>query len=360
MTPLDRLLRRRIAESGPITVSEFMALASAHPEHGYYARGDPFGRAGDFATAPEISQVFGELLGLWAAVAWRGMGAPGRVLLVECGPGRGTMMRDMLRAARTAAGFARAAELHLVETGRALRRAQQETLRDESPRWHESLDSLPSGCPMILVANEFFDALPVRQLVRTQEGWAERRIAGAPGGGFGFVVGEEAADALEIVPRRLSGAAPGAILEISRAGRDVAGRIGRRLARDGGVALVIDYGHDRAATGETLQAVRGHAFADPLSRVGETDLTAHVDFEALAGALRRGGAATWGPASQRRFLRALGVEERTARLAAAAPPAAAAVRAATERLIDPAGMGTLFKALAATAPDLPAPAGFEG
>ena len=356
MTPLDRLIRREIAASGPISVADFMNLALTHPEHGYYGARDPLGHAGDFVTAPEISQIFGELVGLWTATTWLRMGSPPRLLLVECGPGRGTLMRDALRAGRLVEGFAQCVDLRLVETSAGLRKKQRSALSEARPRWHRSLDTLPPG-PMILIANEFLDALPVRQLVRTEGGWAERLVA-HHGRRLEFVVGQDLPDDDAPVPPEIGSAKRGAIFEVSPTARAVAARIGRRLARDGGAALFVDYGHDRSAAGETLQAVRAHRPADPLSRAGETDLTAHVDFEAVACSLRREGACVYGPIAQRRFLRALGVEERTERLAAAASPARAReIRIATDRLTG--SMGALFKALAATAPGMAVPAGFE-
>ena len=356
MTPLDRLIRRKIAASGPIPVADFMSLALNHPEHGYYGARDPLGRAGDFVTAPEISQIFGELVGLWAAATWLQMGSPPRLLLVECGPGRGTLMRDALRAGRLVEGFAQCVDLRLVETAAGLRRMQKAALSDARPRWHRSLDALPSG-PMILIANEFLDALPVRQLVRTEDSWAERLVAHREGR-LEFVVGEDLPDGCALVPPSVGRAERGTVFEVSPTARAAAARIGKRLARDGGAALFVDYGHDRSAPGETLQAVRAHRPADPLSRAGETDLTAHVDFEAVSDSLRREGACVHGPITQRQFLRALGAEQRTERLAAAAPPAKAReIRTATDRLTG--SMGALFKALAATAPGMAAPAGFE-
>lgn len=233
---------------------------------------------------------------------------------------------------------------------------QKAALSDARPRWHRSLDALPSG-PMILIANEFLDALPVRQLVRTEDSWAERLVAHREGR-LEFVVGEDLPDGCALVPPSVGRAERGAVFEVSPTARAAAARIGKRLARDGGVALFVDYGHDRSAPGETLQAVRAHRPADPLSRAGETDLTAHVDFEAVSDSLRREGACVHGPITQRQFLRALGAEQRTERLAATAPPAKAReIRTATDRLTG--SMGALFKALAATAPGMAAPAGFE-
>ncbi len=355
MTQLETQLRDRIAAEGPISIADFMEAALGDPEHGYYRSRDPLGRTGDFITAPEISQVFGELIGLWAAVSWQQIGTPERVCLVECGPGRGTLMADALRAARTVPAFAAAVEIHLVETSPALRTAQRETLAAYGPSWHEALETVPSG-PAIVIANEFFDALPIRQYERTDSGWCERRVA-ADADGFTLSLAPGAPD----MSPPSSAAEPGDVFETCTASGAIAEEIGRRVARDGGAALVIDYGHAETAYGDTLQAVKGHAYADPLSDPGEADLTAHVDFEALAAAFRRGGAATFGPVTQGEFLVSLGAAERTEALARGQPPERAAMlRSATNRLIDSHQMGRLFKVLAVAGPDSDRPAGFEG
>jgi NADH dehydrogenase [ubiquinone] 1 alpha subcomplex assembly factor 7 len=355
MTPLESRLRKRIAVEGPLTVADFMSAALGDPKDGYYIARDPLGAAGDFVTAPEISQVFGELIGLWAAVAWQQIGMPAKVSLVECGPGRGTLMADALRAARTVPAYAAAAEVHLVETSPALRARQRETLAGCTPVWHETVATLPGG-PAIFIANEFFDALPIRQFERSGDGWRERRVACAPAG-FALTLAPGEPD----LPLPAAAAEPGDVLETSAASSAVAEEIGRRVARDRGAALVIDYGHAETAYGDTLQAVRGHAFADPLASPGEADLTAHVDFAALAAAFRRGGAVTFGPVTQGEFLVSLGVAERTEALARSQPPdRAALLRAATNRLIDSRQMGRLFKVLAVAGPRSSPPAGFEG
>ena len=356
MFPLEQFIRRRIELSGPISVADFMALAMNSPETGYYAKSAPPGLKGDFTTAPEISQVFGEILGLWAGVAWQQMGSPQPVLLVECGPGRGTMMRDMLRSAAFVDGFRESLEVHLVETSPALKRVQFETLTDERISWHATVDDLPD-VPAILIANEFLDALPVRQFVRAPDGWTERRVDNAAVG-FRFVL-EARNDAEGHVPPRLRDAEPGAIFELAESARTFAIQVARHINSTGGTALVIDYGHDRSALGETLQAVRHHTITDVLRNVGDADLSSHVDFEPLVEQLQLGGATAYGLVSQRQFLRRIGIEERTEALAAAVPSQAAEIRIATKRLIDPRQMGTLFKVLAATAPGVAPPAGFE-
>ncbi len=357
MTPVEIELRHRIAADGPVTVASFMQLANAH----YYATRDPFGTAGDFITAPEISQIFGELIGLWCAAIWSVMGRPDPVHFVEIGPGRGTLMADALRALKIAPGFREAARVHMVETSPLLRTAQDRTLRDSGMdiSWHHNIGQIPAG-PAIVIANEFFDALPVHHYVRGENAWHER------------VIGLDGNDELQfglsphpvpdrLVPASSEHAPPGAICESSPDSMRVMAALGERLATQGGAALVIDYGYDRPGTGETLQAMRGHAFVDALKEPGESDLTAHVDFAALADAARLGGAAVYGPVPQRDFLLGLGILERSAILMRQANlEQALQIESGTARLTDGSdkGMGALFKVLAVTQPRLPVPPGF--
>ncbi|MGE5503496.1 MAG: class I SAM-dependent methyltransferase [Actinomycetota bacterium] len=354
-TPLAGLLAERIRARGPISVAEYMAEALGHPEHGYYIRRDPFGRRGDFTTAPEVSQMFGELVGLWAAVVWQMMGAPGRVVLAEMGPGRGTLMSDLLRAAATVAPFRAAAEIHLVETSPHLRRRQEKTLAGHAVTWHDRFDQLPDG-PMILVANELFDALPIRQFEKRAGIWRERLVGLGDTGEFEFIPGPEAAPPLD--QSMLDDAQDGSVAEWGEAGRALAAAMGARLARQGGAALIVDYGYDRSGIGDTLQAVRKHRFHPVLHDPGDADLTAHVDFAGLAESAAPSRA--WGPVSQARFLTRLGIEARAAMLQRAAQPTVAAdIAGQLQRLIDPAEMGTLFRVLALADPALPAPPGLE-
>jgi NADH dehydrogenase [ubiquinone] 1 alpha subcomplex assembly factor 7 len=359
MTALRERLRARILSDGPMTIGEYMAAALGDPAAGYYTGRDPIGAGGDFVTAPEISQAFGELIGLWCTVTWRQAGAPTPVRLVELGPGRGTLMADLLRAAAADPTFAAAAEVHLVETSPVLRQRQRDKLAGRSVAWHDALDTVPDG-PLLAVANEFFDALPVDQYVRTGRGWAPVVVDVARGGGF---VLHRAAEIVDegVVPPSSNPVPPGAIREVSPRRTAVARQLAERVALGGGAALIVDYGPARSGPGDTLQAVARHAFADALARPGETDLTAHVDFEALAAAGTTAGARVHGPLPQGQFLTRLGLPHRIARLIAAAPNAAAAgaIRAGGARLVDPAAMGLLFKALAFTHPALPVPAGFE-
>jgi NADH dehydrogenase [ubiquinone] 1 alpha subcomplex assembly factor 7 len=271
---LAAILSERIRACGPIPVSEFMAQALSHPEHGYYMGRDPFGMAGDFITAPEVSQMFGELIGLWCALVWQSMGSPGRVVLAEIGPGRGTLMSDLLRATRALPPFASALDVHLIETSPSLRNRQAQALTDRSVEWHERFEDLPDG-PLLLVANELFDALPIRQLEKAAGLWHERVVALDEAGGFTFALGPVVADP-PLAPAVLE-AADGALAEICPQGRDLATAIARRLAHQGGAALIIDYGYGKSTAGDSLQALKSHKHHPVLSGPGTADITAHVD-----------------------------------------------------------------------------------
>ena len=318
-------------------LDDFMARANA----AYYASHDPYA---DFTTAPEIFQGFGEVLGLWVAVVWQTMGAPDPVILAEAGPGRGTLMADALRAiGRAAPAFRAALRVHLVETSPRLRALQAGHL--PGAVWHDRVGHLPPG-PLLLLANEFLDALPIRQFVRRGAGWTERHVQSGR-----FVE----------VPAPPPGpdAGDGEVMELGEAARDVAAVLGARLAAGGGAALFIDYGPERHAPGDSLQALRGRAPADPLAAEGEADLTAHVDFSAVAAAARAAGAAVQGPVPQGLFLARLGLPQRADALARGLPPArAAALLQAVRRLIEPDAMGRLFKVLAVCHPGLPELPGF--
>jgi len=362
MTGLTDHLLRRIALQGPLTVAEFMAEALGHPKYGYYATRDPLGAAGDFITAPEISQMFGELIGLWAAVAWQAMGSPDRLILAELGPGRGTLMADALRATRRVPGFHDAVSLHLIEMNPVLRTRQAEALADSGlaapPAWHDDFGDLPDG-PLLLFANEFFDALPIRQFQRDPAGWRERMVdADDAGTGLRLGLGPVQPDP-PLLDSNLKDAPPGSVAEVCPLTRTLAHALGARLAREGGAALIVDYGYAPSQPGETLQAMRAHEFRDILDRPGETDLTAHVDFAALLRAGCEGGASGFGPLPQGTFLERLGLGARTeALLTTATSRQAEDIRAARDRLASPGGMGDLFKAAVLQHPDLPPPPGF--
>lgn len=334
-----------IAAQGPISVAQYMTLALHDPESGYYATRDPFGKGGDFITAPEVSQMFGEMLGLWLAQAWQSQGCPRQPLLMELGPGRGTLMADMLRALKAVPGFLKEAEIVLVEASPHLRRVQEETLKDTGARirWRPQFEA-EAGRPLFLVANEFFDALPIRQYVKTPRGWCERMVT-AKADGLDFALAPAPAPSA-LIPENRAGAPDGGVYEIAPAGIALAEAIAAHIAAYGGAALLVDYGYDAVGHGETLQAVAAHAFTGVLADPGAADLSAHVDFIALAAAGKRGGASVHGPIAQGALLAALGIEARAKQLAARHPGAAAALTAALTRLTDAEAMGTLFKALA--------------
>ncbi len=339
-----------------MTLAEFMAECLLHPAHGYYATRDPLGAAGDFTTAPEISQMFGELLGLALAQAWADRGRPAPFVLAEPGPGRGTLMADALRAARAMPGFLEAARVHLVEASPTLRARQRATLAGHAVTWADSLGALPEG-PLFLVANEFFDALPIRQFVRDPAGWRER-VVGLRDGQLAFGLAPPLPVAA--LAHRLADTAPGEVVELGAAAEALAALIGGRIARHGGVALIVDYGGWRSR-GDTLQAVRAHAPADPLEAPGEADLTAHVDFEALARAAAGAGAAVAGPVAQGVLLDRLGIAARARVLAARlSGDRLGAHLAALRRLTHPDEMGRLFRAIGLHAPGTPPPPGFDG
>ena len=324
MTPLERALRDRIKAEGPITVEAFMEACNGY----YYSTRDPFGTAGDFTTAPEISQMFGEMVGAALADAWLRAGQPPQAIYAELGPGRGTLAADALRVMR-AAGFS--GEVHLVETSPILREIQREAV--PHAQWHDRIDDLPQR-PLLLVANEFLDALPIRQFVHG----TERKVTIA-GAGLAFD-------------------RDGEIVELSPAREEAVRAIAECLARNGGAALVIDYGHERSANADTLQAVRRHGFAPVLADPGEQDLTSHVDFEAVERAARSGGAEVTRLAPQGEWLKHLGIEQRAASLARSNPQRSDDIEAALRRLVAPDQMGELFKVLAIHASDWQPPAGF--
>ena len=324
MTPLERALRERIAAEGPITVETYMEACNTY----YYATRDPLGARGDFTTAPEISQMFGEMIGAALADCWRRAGKPDEAIYVELGPGRGTLAADALRVLRSA-GFA--GKVHLVETSPILRDMQRQALPDA--RWHEAIDELPAK-PLLLVANEFLDALPIRQHVAGME----RRVLVAAGG--------------------LAFDRDGEVIESSPARDEAVSAIATCLAAKGGVGLFIDYGHERSAAGDTLQAVRRHGYAPVLADPGEQDLTSHVDFEAVADAAKTSGASVTEVVMQGEWLLRLGIEARAQGLSRAHPERADEVRSALDRLTGREQMGQLFKVLAIHSPDWPVPAGF--
>jgi SAM-dependent MidA family methyltransferase len=349
MSLTDRL-KAEIAQGGPIDVAAFMARCLHDPLDGYYATRPGLGARGDFVTAPLVSQMFGELIGLWLIETWRGIGAPPRVMLAEAGPGDGTLMADALRAARLEPAFLAAAELWLVEVSEPLRRAQAERLADAHPRWAASLAELPQDAPLLLVANELLDCLPARQFQRTARGWAER------------VIGLDAAGELAFGLRPTAFAAEGpvgAVVERAPAQEAFASELAARIVRQGGAALLIDYGAAEPGPGDTLQALAGHAKVCPLDAPGAADLTVHADFPAVLAAAREAGAAT-GLLTQRAFLQQLGIGARAAALQRARPDRADVIARQLERLTAPDQMGELFKAAAIWTGRAPPAFGAEG
>lgn len=361
-TPLEVEIRRRITAAGPMPVGEYMALCLSDPVHGYYVTRDPLGAKGDFTTAPEVSQMFGELIGLWMIAVWRQMGAPENLRVIELGPGRGTMTSDAMRAAKVVPDFVRAVVLHLIEISPALQALQEQTLAplDVPKSWHKALAEVPPG-PSIILANEFFDALPVNQAVKDADGWHTRCVGIGAEGQLQYTVAPEPLPQFErTLPASVRAARDGEIFEW-RSDIDSM-ELGRRIAREPSAALVIDYGHGESAPGETLQAVHRHLFADPLTAPGEADLTAHVDFEALARSVESMGAVAHGPLEQAAFLNRLGIRTRAETLKGNMARAKAhEIDQALARLtgIGRTGMGTLFKAMAFTHHSLPVPPGFE-
>ncbi|MDO8288716.1 MAG: SAM-dependent methyltransferase [Parvibaculum sp.] len=362
MTALAQHIARLITETGPMPLSHFMALALGHPKHGYYMTRDPLGAQGDFTTSPEISQMFGELVGLWIAETWIAQGSPSPMILAEFGPGRGTLMADALRALRSVPGLLEALEVHFVETSPVLSALQKKNVPNAT--WHDRFDTLPQG-PLYVIANEFFDALPVRQFVRLKQGWCERFV----------MLGEDSTEdapkfepaimpvplaSLDILAPAHRNAPLNSLAEVSMASAAFTEDIAGRIKTHGGAALIIDYGHVKSAIGDTLQALRAHQFVDPFETPGEADITTHVDFEALVRAAKIGGVEAHGPIEQGTFLKALGIHERSETLKAKATlDQARDIDVAERRLTAREEMGSLFKVLALTPIGAPIPAGFE-
>jgi NADH dehydrogenase [ubiquinone] 1 alpha subcomplex assembly factor 7 len=332
MTKLEEIIIAMIEAEGPMPLDRYMALCLSHPVHGYYMTRDPFGASGDFTTSPEISQVFGELIGVWLLNSWAALGSPKNFALVELGPGRGTLMADISRAVKAVPEFAKGAEVHLVETSPALRNLQKEKLGEVI--WHDTVASLPA-MPCFIIANEFFDALPIQQFENRAGRWFQRSVGYSDGAlKMGLVpsapmVGEEG------------------FYEVSPVSKAIAEDVGAHIAKHGGTALVIDYGHLKTAVGDTLQALRKHEFVSVLDQPGESDITAHVDFEALAKSFISGGVDLLPMLTQGQFLKAMGLDLRTEKLAAKlVGQAKEDLIAASRRLADADQMGNLFKGMA--------------
>ncbi|WP_253609795.1 MULTISPECIES: class I SAM-dependent methyltransferase [unclassified Bradyrhizobium] len=342
-------------------VWRYMELCLMHPRYGYYLSRDPLGREGDFTTAPEVSQMFGELLGLWSASIWRAIGSPETFRLIELGPGRGTMMSDALRALRVLPPLYQSLSIHLVEVNPVLREKQYATLAGvRNITWHDSIDDVPEG-PAVILANEYFDVLPIHQMVRRETGWHERTVGMDANGNLYFAPAPEPTPHFEVLLPSLVRAAPlGAVFEW-RPDNEIM-KLATRLRDQDGAALIIDYGHLRSDAGDTFQAIARHSFADPLKNPGQADVTAHVDFQAMARAAEDVGARVHGPATQGDFLKRLGVEARAAGLMAkASPEVSADVAGALKRLTDSGrgGMGSMFKVMAISDPRLTSIAGLS-
>ncbi len=351
-------LKEQIAATGPISVDAYMALCLTDPDFGYYVTRDPLGKPGDFITAPEISQMFGEVIGAWCAHMWVELGRPGEFALIEAGPGRGTLMQDILRTACQLPGFREAVRCVLVEASPVLRAQQKSKLESEIDRieWRDDFTTLPE-IPMIMVANEFADALPVRQFQRGPSGWSERGIGVGADGQLEWAM-LDGPDLEPLIPPALRRADVGKIVEIAPERDGFAATIGHHLSQYPGAALVIDYGYEGPMPGDSFQAVKAHDFADPLHDPGNADLTAHVDFSALAKAARAGGARPWGPIPQGTFLEQLGIGPRAEQIIAANPERHERVARDLERLTAADKMGMLFKALVIASPNLAAPPPF--
>ncbi len=387
MTPLAALLRQRILDQGPLPFIDFMASCLTHPVHGYSVKGCRIGRRGDFITAPETSQIFGELIGLWMVDCWEKLNCPDRFRLIELGPGNGLLMQDALRAAALRPAFGAAAEIHLVETNTDLMAVQKRILGKVTTYWHKTVDSLPSTGPLIVIANEFFDALPVRILRLTKQGWRERYVdwrensfvttQAMPQPPFPDKTDHALGPVLESHPDHSdtlpSDTVPSdtthsdtipsdtiRIREIRPAAAGLLSALLKRAATGGGYGLVIDYGYTEPPDCETIEAIRHHEYVDPLSKPGETDLAAHVDFTRLCDHVRNNGATVYGPISQRRFLTALGLARRALSLLAQAnQKQQECLQSALHRLMASSGMGLAFRVMAFSSPGLPSPDGFE-
>jgi NADH dehydrogenase [ubiquinone] 1 alpha subcomplex assembly factor 7 len=359
-TSLAARLKQRIAREGPLSVADYMQACLADADAGYYTARQPIGKEGDFVTAPEVSQIFGELLGLWCVAVWQSMGEPRSVIVAELGPGRGTLMADALRAWRSVPKFLESVTVALVDTSPVLRNAQQTLLRGSPVKlqWCDRTEDVPNG-PLILLANEFLDALPVRQLVLSGGVWRERCVTIDRNGAFAFAEGA-AVEADDLPSSALGiGAPDGATIETRPAVAPLASSLAARAGDAPLAALIVDYGHEETSLGDTLQAVHRHRFADPLATPGEVDLTAHVDFAALKETASALGLAVHGPMAQGAFLLKLGLEQRRDRLLAQAKPAQReAILSGAARLADPRAMGLLFKVLALTSNGLAPPPPF--
>ncbi len=369
-SPLLDIIRRRIESDGPMNLGEYMALCLGHPKHGYYMTRDPLGAAGDFTTSPEISQLFGEMIGAWLADMWIKMGKPPECILLECGPGRGTLMADIMRATKGVAGFHSAMKIHLMEMSPVLRNRQSEVLANYETRWIDDLNALNSAIPVLIIGNEFLDALPVRQLERKGGKWFERVVGLAPDNSLQIGLKEADFTLMERLQSLHISLEEGDVFEISPILNQFINFVDNLLKKQSGAALFVDYGHAKTAAGETLQAVRSHRFVKITDTPGFCDLTAHIDFENIAHIAKTDGITVHGPVTQAAFLRELGIEYRAQKLIQTLQPNASnvcgvnepqieAIKSGLNRLIDTQQMGILFKVLALCHDPKIIPAGFS-
>ena len=356
MPLFEDVLQPILEVKGPMPVADYMELALQHPEFGYYRRKNPLGKTGDFITAPEISQMFGEMIGLWCADIWRQMGKPEHMTLLELGPGQGTLMHDALRATAKIKGFHAALQVHLLESNQALRNMQQAKLVEHLPMHLDDLGNLPAQ-PMLVIANEFFDALPIRQFEKTTEGWCER-LVGLQNGRLALTLSQPGQGFHMLLPEAVRESAVGTVHEVSLAALAMVRQLTKLIDACQGAALIIDYGASEPSGLSSLQAVSGHKATDIFDRPGEVDVTAHVDFGAIRMVASSQRVHIFGPVGQGEFLQAMGIELRAAQLKQqASEQQKSIIDAALDRLVNPSQMGTLFKAMAITKGDFQ-PAGF--
>ncbi len=354
MTALKDNFIRRMEASGPISLADYMAECLMHPKHGYYQKERIFGKQGDFITAPEVSQMFGEIIGLYLADRWYKMDKPEEFHLVEYGPGRGTLMADILRATEPVAGFSNAVNVHFIEASSQLRALQEEKV--PHAQWHEGLNTVSEG-PSLIIGNEFFDALPIHQFERQDGKWLERGVH-TENGNLKPVLTQSSAHST-LIPDHMKNGPDGSIAEVCPSALSIMGDIALRLTAHGGAALFLDYGYRKSSFGDTFQAMKNHAYVDPLEDPGAADLTAHVAFDQLHAAAISAGAKAYGPVAQGMFLMALGLGNRAQQLASSAEPSTQnRILSELKRLTANEEMGTLFKVLAVQAPELAPPPGF--
>lgn len=356
MTPLEQIIREIIATEGPMPIDRYFGLVLGHPQHGYYMAQQPFGLEGDFITAPEASQMFGELIGVWFAAIYQSMGSPKAINLVEVGPGQGVLMADMLRAAKVMPGFREAVRVHFVETSLRLRAIQKEAVAKEgfNASWHNHFAQVPEGA-MLLAGNEFFDAIPIKQFEKREGYWHERCVGLNGSGKLGFVLSPERTPPA-LIPDWAHGSEDQSIAEVAPVRNAIAMEMAERLAKSPGAAIFIDYGHAESGVVDTLQAMRAHKFADPFEDIGLCDLTSHVDFGELGRAMTRGGAKVLPVITQGAFLRAMGIDARAQQLLRHANEEQRdSIEYNLKRLVAEDQMGSLFKVMAAVPPEMAAP-----